>query len=496
MKLAELLYNAGIEAELNHDEKSLCIEDITDDSRRIERNSLFVAVRGEKFDGHLFLSDVIEKGAIALIVEQDIPKYPKIPVIKVSDTRIALASLSQAFYGNPAQKIENIGITGTNGKTTGTYLIEGILKAGFGGMIGRIGTIEYNLGGEIVVANNTTPSSLALAKYYARMAENGVKYCVMEVSSHGLEQHRVYGIPFKVGVFTNLTQDHLDYHLNLNNYREAKWRLFTEYVSKQKDGVAVFNLDDETGRNFSSRYKGRQITYALKTDADCVARDIHFSTNKTTFSLVFYGEVIEMETSLTGLFNISNILAAFAAGYALNIPPEKIRDGIASVKKVPGRFELIDAGQPFFTVVDYSHTPDALRVALENARAICKGNIYVVFGCGGNRDKTKRPIMGLTVGNASGVSRAIITNDNPRKEKPEEIAAMVLEGIKRSKLADFEIILDRREAIHKALSLAKKDDLVLIAGKGHEDYQIIGETKHPFDDRVEAMNALRNHKWK
>lgn len=496
MRLLELLNKANIKCDLDETELLIDISNITDDSRRIENGSLFVAVSGEKYDGHVFLSDAVEKGASALIVEREIPKYPRIPIIKVPDTREALAILSHVFYNFPSKDITCVGYTGTNGKTTGTYIVENIMIKAFGAKVGRLGTVEYKLGDEVFVASNTTPSPLTLAGYFDKMNKKGIKHVVMEVSSHGLEQKRVLGIRFKVGVFTNLTQDHLDFHKNLNNYREAKWKLFSDYVAKEKDGVAVFNLDDETGRLFSKRYAGRQITYAMNQKADCVALDWSFTPNKTIFKLVYFNKEIEIESSLVGLFNVSNILGAFAAGLALDIPADVIKEGIKDLKKIPGRFESVNAGQPFFVVVDYSHTPDALRVALENARAVCNGRIIVVFGCGGNRDKTKRPIMGKTVGDAEGVEYVILTNDNPRNENPVEIAKMAEDGLKNSKVKKYDVILDRREAIHAAIKYAQKNDLVLLAGKGHEDYQIIGETKYPFDDRIEALKFLETIKWK
>ncbi len=495
MFLYELLKKAEITFTLNDAESAIDIKNITDDSRRIEYGSLFVAVSGEKYDGHLFLSDVVEKGAAALIVEKDIPKYPGVPTIKVDDTRKVLAQLGHIFYNYPAKDIICIGYTGTNGKTSGTYLVESILETAYNFPIGRLGTIEYKIGDEIIHASNTTPSSIQLIEYFKKMRDKKIRYAVLEVSSHGLDQKRIYGIPIKVGVFTNLTQDHLDYHRNLSNYREAKWKLFSEYIGKDKDGVGIFNLDDETGRIFAERFKGKKITFAINNKADCTAKDWNFNPERTKFILFYFDNHMEIESSLVGLFNISNILGAFAVGLALNIEPEKIKQGIKNLKKVPGRFETICAGQPFFVVVDYSHTPDALRVALENARAICKGKIIVVFGCGGNRDKTKREPMGKIAGDAEGVEYAILTNDNPRFEDPVEIAKMAEIGLKKSKVKKYDIILDRREAIHTAIKAAKEGDLVLVAGKGHEDYQIIGETKYTFDDRVEAAKYLESIKW-
>jgi len=496
MLLGLLLKKAGITADLSEKEYNIDIKSITDDSRRIEKDSIFVAISGTKFDGHLFLSDVVEKGASVLVVEREIPRYPGVLLIKVEDTRIALANLAHSFYNFPAQNMICIAYTGTNGKTTGTYLVENILKKAFGEPIGRLGTIEYKLGDETIVAENTTPSPLLLARYFARMREKDIRYVVIEVSSHGLEQRRILGIPFKVGVFTNLTADHLDYHLNFNNYRESKWRLFSEYISRHSEGIAIFNLDDETGCEFSRRFKGKQLTFSLSKKADLNARDWKFSPNKTEFKVVLSDREVSIESSLVGLFNISNILGAFAVGLALDIPVEAIKEGVKALKGVPGRFEPINAGQPFFVVVDYSHTPDALKVTLENAKTFCKGRIIVVFGCGGNRDKTKRPLMGKVVGDASEVEYAILTNDNPRTEDPAKIALMAEEGLKSSKIKKYDVILDRREAIFNAIKYAKEGDLVLIAGKGHEDYQIVGETKFPFDDRIEARKSLEQLGWK
>ncbi|HOE63067.1 MAG TPA: UDP-N-acetylmuramoyl-L-alanyl-D-glutamate--2,6-diaminopimelate ligase [Candidatus Sumerlaeota bacterium] len=492
--LKNLLNAAGINPALCPPDADLQITGISDNSRRIKPGNIFVAVKGENADGHLFLSDAVDKQAAALIVERDIPAYPGVPVIRVPDTRDALALLAHAWYGNPSKKLQLYGLTGTNGKTTSTYILKACLEAA-GIRTGLIGTIHYDVGGELLKAVNTTPSSLSLAEMFARMLSNGLGAAVMEVSSHAVHQRRIRGLEFNVGIFSNLTQDHIDYHGTMDAYRQTKWKFFEEYLAPF-GGIGVFNLEDETGRNFASNYPGEKITYGMDLRADVYPVSYELHPRHTRISIHFRGKSLEICTGLIGRFNLMNILAASAGAMAAGISPEQIAAGISQMRPVPGRFEPVDVGQPFALIVDYAHTPDALERILASALDFSPRRIITIFGCGGNRDRAKRPLMAMAVGNSMMRNRgdfAIITNDNPRDEEPEAIAREAEQGFIQLGLPSerYEIILDRKSAIRRALNMAGKDDIVIIAGKGHEDYQIVGKNVLHFDDRETARELLK-----
>jgi UDP-N-acetylmuramoyl-L-alanyl-D-glutamate--2,6-diaminopimelate ligase len=491
--LRELLHEAGYDPDLCPSPLDRLITGVTDNSRRVLPGNIFVAIQGSRADGHLFLSDAVECGAAALIVEREIPAYPGVLIICVPDTRDALALLSHAYYGNPSRDKLLIGVTGTNGKTTTTYILRSCLQAA-GIPTGLIGTIQNDEGDGIVKAQNTTPSALSLARMFARMGQNGLRGAVMEVSSHAIQQKRILGSEFKAGVFTNLTQDHLDYHGTMEAYREAKWRFFEDYIA-HNSGVAAFNMEDETGRMFAGMFKGEQATYGMRDGVDVRPERCQLSPRGTRIILNLRGEQREICTGLVGRFNVMNILAASAGALAAGIQPDAIAEGISRMKPIPGRFELVDRGQPFAVIVDYAHTPDALARILSSALDFSPRRIITVFGCGGDRDRNKRPLMAMAVGQSMQRNEedyAIITNDNPRSEDPAEIARQAESGLLRLRIANerYDIILDRREAIRRALSLAGEGDIVIIAGKGHEDYQIIGGNTLHFDDREAAREIL------
>lgn len=494
VRLGTLLRKAGFDPHGYSFVPNPLVSGISDNSKHVLPGDLFVAIKGVDTDGHLFLSDAVECRACTLVVEEDIPPYPGVVVIKVPDTREALARISHAFYGYPSKEKLVCGVTGTNGKTTTSYLLRSCLEAaGLGCAL--MGTIEYDLIALKIKANNTTPSSLQLARYFHQMTQNNLAAAVMEISSHSVVQKRILGIHFRVGIFTNLTQDHLDYHNNMQAYKEAKWSFFNDYILTNPEGVAVFNMDDDTGREFAGLFHGTKLTYGLHPYADVFPESYSLLPRETRLVLNAQGQKIEITSSLLGRFNIMNILAASAGALASGVPLPQIKEGIARLHSVPGRFELICKGQPFSVIVDYAHTPDALECLLSSVFDFEPNRIISVFGCGGNRDREKRPKMASAVAHSmirNTTDYAIITNDNPRNETPEDIAHEAEQGFQC--ISDFsgryEIILDRREAIHRALSMAEEGDFVLITGKGHEDYQIIGSRILHFDDRETAREIL------
>jgi UDP-N-acetylmuramoyl-L-alanyl-D-glutamate--2,6-diaminopimelate ligase len=449
---------------------------------------VFVAVRGGAVDGHTFIDNAMQSGGVVVVVEDDGAVSDSrcmdagVTKVVVPNSRIALATLSGNFYGHPSRRMKVLGVTGTNGKTTTTHLLKSILDEG-GEKAGLIGTIEYRFSGEVLQATHTTPESLELNSLLANMADRGCTSVAMEVSSHALVQHRVYGLEFKAGVFTNLSQDHLDFHGNMEQYAGAKRILFD---SLSEEGWAVLNGDDAFADTVAGVTKARRVSYGLRPGADLRAEDIQMGVQGMEFSVVHQAKSERLVTGLTGRFNVSNILAACATSAALGIPWPQIREGIRRLDSIPGRFEQIPSPAGWTAIIDYAHTPDALRNSLQAVREILrpegKGRIITVFGCGGDRDAGKRPIMGRVASGLSDVT--IITSDNPRHEDPlqiiREAAAGVVPGAEVHKEAD------RRQAIRLGLSMAEKGDAVLIAGKGHERYQVIGERRHHFDDREEV----------
>ncbi len=469
------------------------------DSRKVQQGDMFIAIKGALTDGHNHINAAVSNGAKAVVMENDtlLPDsffmHAGVVKIVVGNSRRALAVMSANYFGHPAKRLRLIGVTGTNGKTTTTYLIRQLLELSspsMHGKVGMIGTIEYVVGNEKYPATHTTPESLELHRLFATMVEKGCTHVVMEVSSHSLYQDRVYGLEFAAAVFTNLTQDHLDYHDTMENYFQAKKILFDSLPSSS---WAVTNSDDAFGLKIAQGTKASVLTYSVNGTSDVSASNVSLSINGTSFVLRHHAEEIELHSQLVGRFNVYNILAAYSAGIALGIPAPSIKAGVASFSSVPGRFERILSPGGWSAIIDYAHTPDALEKCLNTIRDVLpaqsSNRIITVFGAGGDRDKTKRPLMGKIVDALSDI--AVVTSDNPRTEDQNAIIDDVMKGVHRKK--DLIVEPDRRRAITNALSMARSGDIVLLAGKGHEDYQIIGKTKHHFSDReiVQEFIAAR-----
>ncbi|OPY57713.1 MAG: UDP-N-acetylmuramoyl-L-alanyl-D-glutamate--2,6-diaminopimelate ligase [Pelotomaculum sp. PtaU1.Bin035] len=468
------------------------IQGITYDSRQVKPGFLFVSIKGFKSDGHDYIGQAIERGAVAVVVEREVELPPGTAWALVPDARRALALLSARFFGDPSAYLTMIGVTGTNGKTTTTNLISAVLSAS-GQKVGLVGTICNKIGGRVLPVRHTTPESADLQQLLGKMAEEGVDTCVMEVSSHALALNRVDGCEFDVAVFTNLTRDHLDLHRDMGEYLKAKLKLFSDLnVPGKKRGVkyGVINADDAAAVHFALASGGSVFTYGINNHADVSATDINVDARGVSFIVVGKWGRCPLNLKLTGLFNVYNALSAFTATAALGIPVGIIKDALEDIRRVPGRFEQVDEGQDFTVIVDYAHTPDGLENVLETARQIAEGRLITVYGCGGDRDRTKRPLMGSIAAKYSDFQ--IITSDNPRTEDPVKIIRDIEEGVlPLVEKGSYIVELDRRKAIHLAISVASKGDVVIIAGKGHEDYQIIGQEKYPFDDRREVSIALR-----
>jgi UDP-N-acetylmuramoyl-L-alanyl-D-glutamate--2,6-diaminopimelate ligase len=501
MELSHLL--KGVAEYDIHGDGSGMISGLTCDSRRVIPGSLFFALRGATVDGHSFIPTAVQAGAAAVVLEDADYAPQGIPWVRVADGRTAMAQMAAEFNGNPTRGLPLIGITGTNGKTTTTYLIEAILAAA-DLPAAVLGTISYRFGATRIEASHTTPESTELQAALRQLADAGARAFVMEVSSHALEQKRVDGCHFDVAVFSNLTRDHLDYHKTMESYLESKLRLFSELLRPTTDKPqrrAAINMDDPYGAVISGRSACPVITYGVEYRGDVQAVDVASSVDGLRGTLVTPKGTVPFSSRLLGRFNLSNILAAAAAGIALDLPLTAIKAGIEGHMTVPGRMERVDNTRGITLLVDYAHTGDALENVLSTLKALATGRIITVFGCGGDRDPGKRPIMGRTAAQMSDM--AIVTSDNPRTEDPLVILAQVMAGITPlgireyvpEQLSDgftdqgFVMLEDRRAAIRLAVRLSRPGDIVLLAGKGHEDYQIIGRTKQHFDDREEAALA-------
>ncbi|WP_037353005.1 UDP-N-acetylmuramoyl-L-alanyl-D-glutamate--2,6-diaminopimelate ligase [Selenomonas sp. FC4001] len=488
-QLAELVNGSVVTGD-----KNIEIKGIEHDSRKAAEGTLFVCIEGFHVDGHKFIPQAVEKGAKAILTTRsaeavDVPEG--VAVLQVSELKAALDVIVPFFHDYPAQKMRVIGITGTNGKTTTSYLIRAILReAGY--KVGLIGTIQIMMEEEVFPIHNTTPDVVELQHTLAIMRDKGMDYVVMEVSSHALDQNRVAGIEFDTAVFSNLTQDHLDYHKTLENYKLAKARLFDllgkEGVKENK--TAVVNADDEAGKTMLEHAKCRHLTYGIENKASLQATNVEVLASGANFTLTeeFLGK-LDLQLHITGIFNVYNVMAAVGAAIAEKIDPAVIEKALLKFTSVPGRFELVKAGQDFSIIVDYAHTPDGVENVLNTARRIAKKKIIAVFGCGGDRDRTKRPIMGRLAAELADV--VIATSDNPRSEDPAFILSEVEAGVKET-IGDkhHECIIDRREAIFRAVELAETDDIVIILGKGHEDYQILKDKTIHFDDKEVAREAV------
>src|SRR5688572_5839947 len=461
------------------------VTEVTYDSRRAGLGTLFVAVRGLTTDGNQFVDAARRKGASAVASEN--PPLPGGPWIQVTDARRALAAFSAAVLGDPASKLRLIGVTGTNGKTTTSYLIDAALRAA-GHTTGLLGTVQYRIGDRLSEAVRTTPEASDLQQLFKEMVVASCTHAVLEVSSHSLALDRVYGCAFKVGVFTNLTRDHLDFHGDMDRYFEAKRRLFDTLMLP--DGRAILNAEDDRTPALAAASRAPVWTYALDRPADFQAEDISLSLEATRFRLRSPQGTFPVETPLLGRFNVQNLLAAFAASMALDLDPADVLKGLTSIAGVPGRLERVHAGQPFTVVVDYAHTDDALKKVLETVLQLKPNRLITVFGCGGDRDRSKRPLMGEAAAQMS--DEVIVTSDNPRSEDPERITLDVEVGVRRVRSDHYEIIVDRQKAIERAFQMAQPGDIVLIAGKGHENYQILRDRTIAFDDRLIAQKLLES----
>ena len=494
MELAELVRAASVPAELRGDGATE-ISKLAYDSSAVGHGTLFFCVRGMKSDGHEFAPKAVGDGASALVVER--PLDLGVPEVQVADARSAMAPLAAAFHGDPTMELGIVGVTGTNGKTTTAFLVRSLLEAA-GRRCGLLGTVQRVVGGEVEEVERTTPEAIDLQATFARMLEAGDSACVMEVSSHALVLHRADAIHFEVKVFTNLTQDHLDFHSDMEDYFAAKRLLFSAEggspMLEIEGGVSVVNLDDEYGRRLADELVAEGSAEELLTfsaagaDADLSARDVSFDASGASFVAATPAGELQVRTPLPGHFNVENALAALGAVHALGLDLAAAAEALAGAARVPGRFEPIDEGQPFTVLVDYAHTPDSMENVLRAARRLTEGRLIAVFGAGGDRDRDKRPLMGRAGAELSDL--AVITSDNPRSERPEEIVEEIVAGIDDREGVTVEV--DRRAAIAVALREAGEADTVVIAGKGHEQGQEFeGGRKIPFDDRDVAREELR-----
>jgi UDP-N-acetylmuramoyl-L-alanyl-D-glutamate--2,6-diaminopimelate ligase len=487
MRLQELLKSLHSLSPLT--EANPEITSIENDNRKVQQGSLFICIKGYTVDGHDFAQLAVENGASAILAER--PLKLDVPVLVVNDTKRAMAVLADAFYEHPTKQLHLIGITGTNGKTTTSHLIEKIFSDA-GKKTGLIGTMYTKIGDEILETKNTTPESLTLQKTFKSMVDASVEAAVMEVSSHALDLGRVHGCDYNVAVFTNLTQDHLDYHHTMEEYKRAKSLLFSQLGNTydvKHPKFAVLNADDPASETYKKSTAAHVVTYGIDQNADIKAIDIEMTSSGTKFILQTFGKHLPMEIQLIGKFSIYNVLASVAAALVSGIPIEKIIGSIENVKGVAGRVELVNAGQNFTVIVDYAHTPDSLENVLKTVRQFAKRKIFVVVGCGGDRDRTKRPLMAKIA--CQFATDPIFTSDNPRSEDPLAILKDMEEGVHGE---NYLVIPDRKQAIATAIQNAANGDVILIAGKGHETYQIIGKQVHDFDDRLVAKEAIMGKK--
>ncbi|UCC69872.1 MAG: UDP-N-acetylmuramoyl-L-alanyl-D-glutamate--2,6-diaminopimelate ligase [Armatimonadota bacterium] len=463
------------------------------DSRQVQPGWAFLCVRGSKTDGHAFIPEAIDRGAVALVLEAGREASTEPPpggaLAVVPNSRVAMAAVARAFHGDPSSRLRLAGVTGTNGKTTTALIMDAIFRAARY-QSGLIGTLEYRIGQERMKPLHTTPEAVDLQRLLAALVARGATHAAMEVSSHALSLRRVDGCQFAAAVFTNLTPEHLDFHSNMDDYLEAKRRLFEDpqYLPHEGERVNAINTDDEAGRTIAAKALGRTLSFGLAGDADCRAEQIELAPTETRFLALLPSGARPVRMQLVGRFNVYNALAALAACLGLGIPADAACSALAEIPPVRGRFERVPA-KTHTVLVDYAHSPDGIRRALETARQISRGRVIVVFGCGGDRDRTKRPVMG---GIASGLADlCVVTSDNPRSEKPEAIIEQIVVGIPAEHRDRCSVEPDRAKAIRMAIEEASADDLVLIAGKGHEDYQIFADRTIHFDDREAAEAVLR-----
>jgi len=483
MKLADLLKDMPVKTITGN--TNVDVTGLTKDSRAVKDGSIFFVTKKSE----PFVTEALSRGASVIVAERELETDAQC-LISVDDVQALLGKMASRFYGSPSTKLHIVGITGTNGKTTITYLIEAIHKAA-GKKAGVIGTISYRYGGLELKADNTTPGATEAHSLLKDMYECGVRYVAMEVSSHALDQKRVEGIEFDTGIFTNLTHDHLDYHGDVDSYKSAKALLFKRYLeqSTKEQRYAILNLDDKAAQDMIPGEPVKSLFYSLKASADGYLVDYKEDIRGLTLTLSLMGKTLSLKTPLVGLFNASNILAAALYGFALDIPLETIRKGMEGLRGVPGRLEPVRNESGPASFVDYAHTPDALKKVLEMLNRLKGGRLILVFGCGGDRDRTKRPVMGEIASRLADLT--IVTSDNPRSEDPAVIIEDITKGFTGN---SYKVIENRRDAIYEAVRMANENDVLLVAGKGHEDYQIIGNKVFQFSDREvleECLNVAR-----
>ena len=463
------------------------VADVTSDSKEAGENSLFACIKGGRVDGHSFADDAVKRGASVLLCERRLKTARPVTQVIVRDVRKALADVSSRFFGEPSKSLTVVGVTGTNGKTTTVHYLRSVIEA-WGKPVGIMGTLGHWIGHSLTKDAFTTPGAPEVQRYMRLMVDRGIEFCVMEVSSHAIALGRVDHVSFDVVAFTNLTRDHLDFHQGFEEYTATKMRLMGIDDEGHHFGEAreaVVNIGDQVGRRIGGLTPLKCLTYCLGGDADVRGDVIELGWERSRLRVRRAGTSATVDTALTGGSNAENALAACAVAHALRIDQKAILDGIAALKSVPGRMEVI-AGPQRWAVVDYAHTPDALRRLLEDVRAMSTGRIICVFGCGGDRDRGKRPEMGEIAGKSADL--VIVTSDNPRTEDPLEIIDQVVKGLPER--ADYEVVPDRGEAIQRAVSRSSEGDIVVVAGKGHEDYQLIGDTRIDFDDRRAVRRAF------
>lgn len=479
MKLRELIKNLSI-IEMNADAERE-ISGVSYDSRKTEKGDMFVAIRGFEADGHKFIPKAVENGAAVILCEEK-PSCD-IPYVLVSDSRYGLAIVSRDFFGDPASEMTMIGITGTSGKTSSSYLIKHMLESKLDAKVGLIGTNGNMIGDEFLHTEHTTPESYELHKLFRHMADSGCTHVVMEVSSHSLTLERVAGIHFDVALYTNLSQDHLDFHGTMEEYAAAKRKLFSMC------SLGCFNLDDAWADFMRDGASCRTMTFSTeKNEADLVAKDIRLTADGVRFASVSGDEISITKLGIPGMFSVYNALGTMSVGLALGLSLADCSDAMSSAKGVKGRLEIVPTGRDFSVVIDYSHKPDALEKVLKTLKPVTRGRLIALFGCGGDRDKLKRPIMGRIA--ADNADLVVVTSDNPRTEDPDEIIREIVAGMK-DKRTPTKVICDRREAIAWAIDNAAPGDVLLLAGKGHEDYQVVGHEKHHMDEREIVSDCLK-----
>ena len=479
MKLKELLH--GLDVLELHADETLDITGVHYDSRQVMRGGLFVAISGFQTDGHKYIPKAAENGAACIVCEKK-PEM-QIPYVLVSDARAALAVLGANWFGHPADDMRVIGITGTNGKTTSTYLLKHVLEQTLGAKVGLIGTIQNMIGDEILHTERTTPESFELQKLFADMRDAGCTHVIMEVSSHALVLHRADQIRFSAAVFTNLTEDHLDFHKTMDAYCDAKAMLF------RRCETGAVNVDDAYAKRIMEQADCRLLTYSAQGNpASLMAEHVELFSDRVEFDAVYQNEQASVTLGIPGIFSVYNALGVIAAALALNIPLQKIADALRTAQSVKGRVEVVPTpGKDYTVLIDYSHTPDSLENILKAVRGFCTGRVIAVFGCGGDRDPYKRPVMGKIAAELSDL--AIVTSDNPRTEDPYKILRQILAGMQDTE-TPYEVIESRVSAIGRAMELARKNDVIVLCGKGHETYQEIGHEKHHLDEREVVVSYL------